>query len=128
MANAVDKQVGSQVRARRQALGMSQSKLADAVGLTFQQIQKYEKGANRIGASRLQQFSNILGVPVKFFFQDSSSSPSQRKMKSADPAITHVSEFIASEDGRNFMKAYMKIRDAKLKRAIATFVEELAAS
>jgi len=107
---------------------MSQSKLADAVGLTFQQIQKYEKGANRIGASRLQQFSNILGVPVKFFFQDSSSSPSQRKMKSADPAITHVSEFIASEDGRNFMKAYMKIRDAKLKRAIATFVEELAAS
>ena len=127
MANAVDKQVGSQVRARRQAIGMSQSKLADAVGLTFQQIQKYEKGTNRIGASRLQQFSNILSVPVKFFFEDSSSSPSQRKMKSADPAITHVSEFIASEDGRNLMKAHMKIKDAKLKRAIATFVEELAA-
>lgn len=127
MAHAIDRQVGSQVRARRQALGMSQSKLADAVGLTFQQIQKYEKGANRISASRLQQFYNILGVPVHFFFQDSSSSSSQRKMKSADPAITHVSEFIASEDGQDLMKAYMKIKDVKLRRSIATFVEELAA-
>jgi transcriptional regulator with XRE-family HTH domain len=127
VANNIDKQVGSQVRARRQALGMSQSKLAEAVGLTFQQIQKYEKGANRVSASRLQQFSNILGVQVPFFFQDSPSSSSQRKMKSADPAITHVSEFISSADGQDLMKAYMKIRDAKLKRAIATFVEELAA-
>lgn len=127
MAHAIDKQVGSQVRARRQALGMTQSKLAEAVGLTFQQIQKYEKGANRISASRLQQFSNILTVPVSFFFQDSPSSPLQRKMKSADPAITHVSEFISSADGRDLMKGYMKIRDAKLRRAIATFVEELAA-
>jgi transcriptional regulator with XRE-family HTH domain len=127
VAHNIDKQVGSQVRARRQALGMSQSKLAEAVDLTFQQIQKYEKGANRISASRLQQFSNILGVPVPFFFQDSASSSSQRKMKSADPAITYVSDFISSADGQDLMKAYMKIRDAKLRRAIATFVEEVAA-
>ena len=127
MAHAIDKQVGSQVRSRRLALGMSQSKLADAVGLTFQQIQKYEKGANRISASRLQQFSNILGAPVPFFFPDSPSPSSQRKMKSADPAMTHVSEFISSADGRDLMKAYTKIKDAKLRRGIAVFVEELAA-
>src|SRR5450631_884341 len=127
MAHAIDKQVGSQVRTRRLALGMSQSKLADAVGLTFQQIQKYEKGVNRISASRLQQFSNILRVPVPFFFQDSQSPPSQRKMKSADPAMTYLSEFIASADGRDLMKAYTKIKDAKLRRGIAVLVEELAA-
>ena len=124
MAHAIDKQVGSQVRSRRLALGMSQSKLADAVGLTFQQIQKYEKGANRISASRLQQFSNILGVPVPYFFQD---SPSPRKMKSADPAMALLSEFISSADGRDLMKAYTKIKDAKLRRGIALLVEELGA-
>jgi transcriptional regulator with XRE-family HTH domain len=69
VAHDIDKHVGSQVRACRLARGISQSKLAEAVGLTFQQIQKYEKGANRISASRLQQFSNILGVLVPFFFQ-----------------------------------------------------------
>jgi len=127
MAHAIDKQVGSQVRARRQALGMSQSKLAAAVGLTFQQIQKYETGRNRISASRLHQFSNILGVPVPFFFQDSPRSPSQRKLKPADTAITLLSEFISSADGRNLMKAYTKIKDAKLRRRIAAFIEELAA-
>ena len=128
MAHAIDKQVGSWVRARRQTLGMSQTKLADAVGLTFQQIQKYEKGSNRISASRLHQFSNILGVPVPFFFQVSSSSTSRSKMKSADAAIIHVSEFISSADGRNLMKAYTKIEDSKLRRRIAAFIEELAAS
>ena len=66
--NPIDKHVGSRVRMRRMMLGMSQEKLGDALGLTFQQVQKYEKGTNRIGASRLQQISNILQVPVAFFF------------------------------------------------------------
>jgi len=65
----VDKYVGSRVRMRRKMLGMSQEKLADGLGLTFQQVQKYEKGANRIGASRLQQISHILQIPVPFFFE-----------------------------------------------------------
>jgi transcriptional regulator with XRE-family HTH domain len=115
------------VRACRQAHGISQTKLADAVGLTFQQIQIYEKGSNRISASRLQQFSNILGVPVAFFFNDPPSSASQRKKKSAGPAITHISEFISTVDGRDFMKAYIKLKDAKLRRGIAAYIEELAA-
>ena len=67
--NPIDKHVGSRVRMRRMMLSMSQEKLGDALGLTFQQVQKYEKGTNRIGASRLQQISNILQVPVSFFFE-----------------------------------------------------------
>jgi DNA-binding XRE family transcriptional regulator len=67
--NPVDKHVGSRVRMRRMMLGMSQEKLGDGLGLTFQQVQKYEKGANRIGASRLQHISHILQVPVPFFFE-----------------------------------------------------------
>src|SRR5437764_13078512 len=73
--NPVDKHVGSRVRLRRMMLSMSQEKLGDALGLTFQQVQKYEKGANRIGASRLQQISHILQVPVAFFFEGAPSPP-----------------------------------------------------
>jgi len=127
MPHAIDKQVGGQVRARRQALGMSQTKLADAVGLTFQQIQKYEKGTNRISASRLQQFSNILDMPVSFFFEGGPGASSQRKMKAADQEIIHVSEFITSALGLELIKAFTKIKDAKVRRSIAVFIETLAA-
>ena len=127
MPHAIDKQVGGQVRARRQALGMSQTKLADAVGLTFQQIQKYEKGTNRISASRLQQFSNILDMPVSFFFEGGPGASSQRKMKTADQEIIHVSEFITSALGLELIKAFTKIKDAKVRRSIAVFIETLAA-
>ena len=83
--NQTDKHVGGRVRMGRLKLEMSQSKLGEAVGLTFQQIQKYEKGTNRVGASRLQQFSNILGVPGSFFFEGGSNASSQRKAKAIDP-------------------------------------------
>src|SRR2546429_9554774 len=73
--NRIDKHVGSRVRMRRMMLSMSQEKLGDALGLTFQQVQKYEKGTNRIGASRLQQISLILQVPVSFFFEGAPSPP-----------------------------------------------------
>ena len=124
--NSTDKHVGSQVRMRRVKLGMSQSKLAEAVGLTFQQIQKYEKGANRISASRLQQFANILGVPVPFFFEDAPNASSQRKAKTVDPSIAYVSEFISSSDGLALIKAFMQIKNAKLRRGIANLVEQIA--
>ena len=75
--NPTDKHVGARVRMRRMMLGMSQEKLGDALGLTFQQVQKYEKGANRIGASRLQQISHILQVPVAFFFEGAPNAPGQ---------------------------------------------------
>ena len=124
--NPTDKHVGNCVRERRLALGMSQTKLAEAVGLTFQQIQKYENGANRVSGSRLQQFANILNVPVSFFFEDGPNAPSQRKAKAIDPSISNVSEFISSSDGLALIKACLKIKDTKLRRGIANFVEQIA--
>ena len=83
--NPTDKHVGSRVRMRRMMLGMSQEKLGDALGLTFQQVQKYEKGTNRIGASRLQQISHILQVPVAFFFEGAPNLPGQRRTECGRP-------------------------------------------
>ena len=73
--NPIDAHVGRRVGRRRMALGMSQEKLAAGLGLTFQQIQKYEKGMNRMGSSRLQQAADILGVPVPFFFEGNADGP-----------------------------------------------------
>ena len=124
--NPTDKHVGNRVRERRLALGMSQSKLAEAVDLTFQQIQKYEKGTNRISGSRLQQFANILKVSVPFFFEGGPNAPSQRKAGAIDPSITNVSEFISSKDGLALIKAFRQIKDAKLRRGIVNLVEQIA--
>ena len=126
LPNPTDMHVGNRVRDRRQSLGMSQTKLAEAVGLTFQQIQKYENGANRVSGSRLQQFANILKVSVPFFFEGGPNAPSQRKAKAIDPSISNVSEFISSSDGLALIKAFLKIKDTKLRRGIANFVEQIA--
>jgi len=122
-----DRQVGARLRTRRHELGISQTKLADAVSLTFQQIQKYEKGANRIGASRLQQFANILKVPASYFFENSSFAFSPRK-ENVDASLVHISQFIASAEGRALVKAFGRINDSMLRNAIARFVEQLARS
>ena len=124
--NPTDTHVGNRVRERRLALGMSQTKLAEAVGLTFQQIQKYEKGTNRVSGSRLQQFANILKVSVPFFFEGGPNASSQRKTTAIDPSITNVSEFISSSDGLALIKAFRKIKDAKLRRGIVNLVEQIA--
>ena len=110
------------------ALGKSQSWLADAVGLTFQQIQKYEKGTNRIGSSRLQQFANLLDVPISFFFEGAPGKSSRTKAKVADPLVDGMSKFVSSSDGVALMKAFTHIKDAKLRRGIANLVEQIADS
>src|ERR1039458_9685054 len=110
--NPIDKHVGSRVRMRRLMLGMSQEKLGDALSLTFQQVQKYEKGTNRMGSSRLQQISNILKVPVTFFFE---AVPGQSKLDGKAPSSTYVSDFLATSDGLALTKAFMQIKDAKLQ-------------
>ncbi|MGH6684511.1 MAG: helix-turn-helix domain-containing protein, partial [Pseudolabrys sp.] len=93
-----DTHVGARVRMRRMMLSMSQEKLGDALGLTFQQVQKYEKGTNRIGASRLQAISNILQVPVSFFFEGAPHMPGHSGMGEA-PSPAYVSDFLATSDG-----------------------------
>ncbi len=125
--NPIDKHVGSRVRMRRMMLWMSQEKLGDALGLTFQQVQKYEKGTNRIGASRLQQISGILQVPVAFFFEGAPDVPGTRPQGLMEaPSPAYVSDFLATSDGLALTKAFMRIPDAKLRRRIVDLVEQIA--
>ena len=123
--NPTDKYVGSRVRMRRLMLGMSQEKLGEKLGLTFQQVQKYEKGTNRIGASRLQHISQILKVPVSFFF-DGAVSKQAEDGSSKAPVADYVSEFLSSSDGLALTKAFTNIKDSKLRRRVVDLVEEIA--
>ncbi len=123
--NPVDKHVGSRVRMRRLMLGMSQTKLADGLGLTFQQVQKYEKGANRMGASRLQHISHLLQVPVPFFFEGAPHLSGQPGFGTA-PSPAYVSDFLATTDGLALTKAFMQIMEPTLRRRIVALVEEIA--
>jgi transcriptional regulator with XRE-family HTH domain len=122
--NPVDKYVGSRVRMRRIMLGMSQEKLGEALGLTFQQIQKYEKGTNRVGASRIQQISEILQVPVSFLFEGGPSTTAGVEGEGASP--TYVSDFLATSEGLALTRAFTRISDAKLRRSIVDLVEKIA--
>src|SRR3977135_4071641 len=124
--NPIDKHVGSRVRMRRMMLAMSQEKLGDALSLTFQQVQKYEKGSNRIGASRLQQISQILQVPVAFFFDGAPLMPGRPAGQGEAPSPAYVTDFLATTDGLTLVKAFMRIPSAKLRRRIVDLVEEMA--
>ena len=117
----IDKHVGSRVRLRRTMIGMSQEKLGAALGLTFQQVQKYEKGMNRIGASRLHQIAAALGVGVDFFYEGAPASP-------ADTAASppYVADFLASADGLQLMRAFTRLKDGRVRRRIVDLVAALA--
>ncbi|TAK46664.1 MAG: XRE family transcriptional regulator [Xanthobacteraceae bacterium] len=123
--NPVDKYVGSRVRMRRIMLGMSQEKLGDALGLTFQQVQKYEKGTNRVGASRLQQIAEVLQVPVSFMFEGIPSSNAQGLTEAPSPG--YVSDFLATSEGLALTRAFTRITDSKLRRSIVDLVEQIVA-
>ncbi len=125
--NPIDTHVGSRVRMRRMMLKMSQEKLGDALGLTFQQVQKYEKGTNRVGASRLQHICHILQVPVSFFFEGLSPAPGAPSGMGAAPPPDYVTDFLATRDGLALIKAFTRIKDATLRRRIVGLVEEITA-
>lgn len=127
--NPIDIHVGSRVRFRRMLLGMSQEKLGEKLGLTFQQVQKYEKGINRIGASRLFDLAQVLGVSVQFFYEEApSSEPHQlAPAGSAEKNDEHsIVEFLRSRDGLELNRAFVRISDAKARRAIVELVRSLA--
>jgi transcriptional regulator with XRE-family HTH domain len=124
--NPTDKYVGSRVRMRRMMLGMSQEKLGDALDLTFQQIQKYEKGANRIGASRLQQIATILQVPVSFFFEGAPASPGAAGGFAEVDTSDFSTTLLSTSDGLALAKAFMRIENRRLRRRIVDLVEEMA--
>ncbi|GAC1339674.1 MAG: helix-turn-helix domain-containing protein [Beijerinckiaceae bacterium] len=123
--NFVDRHVGSRVRLRRMLLGLSQEKLGDALGLTFQQVQKYEKGTNRIGASRLQQIANFLKVEVAFFFEGVSGQGAPAG-GFAEEGTAFVMEFLNSNEGLQLNRAFARIKDARVKRRIIALVNALA--
>jgi len=127
--NPIDKHVGSRVRMRRMMLGMSQEKLGNALGLTFQQVQKYEKGTNRIGASRLQQISNTLQVPVSFFFDDVDPvrAPAIPGGFAEPPAEAFDSDPMHRRETIELVDAYYAIDDAAVRRRLLELARALAA-
>lgn len=124
-AEPVDIHVGNRIRLRRLLLDMNQETLADAVGITFQQLQKYEKGVNRISASRLQSVSRALGVPIQFFFDDAPGTDLNGQRP--DSSRSAVLALLGSEEGVELFRAFEKIKDPKLKRAIVAHVRALSA-
>ena len=124
--NPIDIHVGSRIRLRRNMISMSQEKLGEALGITFQQIQKYEKGTNRVGASRLQQISQVLGVPVSFFFEDApGDAPPQGGMAEANSSA-YVVDFLSSSEGLQLNRSFARISDPKVRRKIIELVRTLA--
>lgn len=130
--NPVDIHVGSRVRLRRTLLGLSQEKLADAIGLTFQQVQKYERGANRIGASRLFELSRVLDVPVTYFFEDMApdlaSRSGARAAGMAEAQAPYESDTLARRETLELVRAYYRIEDPHVRKKVAELVKTMAAT
>ncbi|MEQ8823567.1 MAG: helix-turn-helix transcriptional regulator [Filomicrobium sp.] len=129
--NPMDIHVGSRVRLRRMLLGMSQEKLGDQLGLTFQQVQKYEKGINRIGASRLYDLSKTLGVPIAYFYEEApipalGMAEDQEEYGDKKPSDDGVYEFLSTREGLELNKAFVKISDPRVRRTIVDLVRNLA--
>ena len=123
--NPIDRHVGSRVRMRRVLLGMSQEKLGEALSLTFQQVQKYEKGTNRIGASRLQQISKALSVPPSFFF-DGMPNDTPATGFAEETSSSYVVDFLSTTEGIQLNKAFARIRDARVRKRIIDLVVAVA--
>jgi len=130
--DAVDVHVGARIRLRRTLLGLSQEKLGVAVGLTFQQIQKYERGANRVSASRLWQFSQILDVPVSFFFDDLPPELAARAgvapQSTATAPVSNDEAILFKRETLELLRAYYRITDPALRRRLYDMTKAIGAS
>ncbi|TKT75107.1 helix-turn-helix domain-containing protein [Aquamicrobium sp. LC103] len=125
--NPIDIHVGGRIRLRRNMLGMSQEKLGESLGITFQQVQKYEKGTNRVGASRLQSAAAVLGVPVSFFFEDAPGQEGTPQGGFAEESsANYVVDFLSSSEGLQLNRAFVKISDPKIRRKVIDLVKALA--
>src|SRR3954471_1755176 len=123
--NPVDRHVGSRVRMRRMLIGMSQEKLGAALGITFQQIQKHEKGTNRIGASRLHQIARVLGVPIEFFYEGAPQMEGAAGL-GENPSPSYVADFLSTAEGIELMKAFISVEDRRVRRRLVDLVRALA--
>jgi transcriptional regulator with XRE-family HTH domain len=120
--NPVDVHVGGRVRMRRIEIKMTQETLGDHIGLTFQQIQKYEKGMNRIGASRIQQIARVLKVPASYFFEDAPGGGEDDGQTMTGGFL----EFLGTRDGQTLIESFSKISDAELRRSVVNLVQRMA--
>jgi transcriptional regulator with XRE-family HTH domain len=120
-----DVHVGARIRLQRNLIGMSQEKLAEGLGVTFQQVQKYEKGTNRVGASRLQRISEVLGVPISFFFTD---APSKTIPAIGGEGVEEALHFLSTTEGLALNRAFASVRDDKVRRRIVDLVKSLVAA
>jgi transcriptional regulator with XRE-family HTH domain len=127
-SNIVDVYVGARLRMRRTMLGMSQSRLGELLGVTFQQVQKYEKGSNRISASRLQHTARVLEVPPGYFFEGAPAQSAELGFAEAAPQQSYVVDFLASTEGLQLNRAFLRVRDPRVRRRIVDLVISLAAA
>jgi len=121
--NPVDVYVGQRVRMRRIEINMSQEFLGEQIGLTFQQIQKYEKGTNRIGASRIQQIGKVLEVPANFFFEGAPGGWEGESSSQTSPALL---ELLGTREGQILINSFVRIRDAEIRRSFVSLIEKAA--
>jgi transcriptional regulator with XRE-family HTH domain len=123
---AVDTHIGQKIRARRNLLGLSQTELADTAGITFQQVQKYEKGTNRVGASRLQQFSEALGVPPSYFFEGAPTvgkkMPAPKEGELPEDSIV---SFLGTREGAALARGFLAIKEKKIRQNLIGFIATL---
>lgn len=124
-ATHVDTQVGNRLRLRRMLVGLSQERLGELLGLTFQQVQKYEKGVNRIGAGRLYELAGILGVPVGYFYEGLATRAAGDG-EGGEQSATHLLEFLSGGDGLQLCQAFMRIRDPQVRKRVVDLVKSLA--
>jgi transcriptional regulator with XRE-family HTH domain len=126
-ATSTDKNIGNRVRMRRLELRMSQQTLAKQIGITFQQVQKYENGTNRVAAARLERISEVLDVPIHFFFEaaDKSRQPALKRGPAA--STRRVADFLATPDGHALLSAFKRIKDLDLRRSVVRALDALPA-
>ena len=121
----IDKEIGSRMRMRRMLIGMSQEKLGEMLGLTFQQVQKYEKGANRIRVGRMIDIANVLGVDISYFFEGMTGNKKAPGFTEASQP-PFVSDFMATQEAHQLMRAFARIKNGKTRRAISQLAANLA--
>ena len=129
--NPIDVHVGSRIRLRRTLLGLSQEKLADAIGLTFQQVQKYERGANRVGSSRLFDLSRVLDVPITYFFDEmpttvQDKSPSRLMGLATPPTVEYEPDPMAKRETLELVRAYYRISEPAVRKRLFELIKSIA--
>lgn len=125
-ATAVDTHIGQKLRARRILLGLSQTALADAAGISFQQVQKYEKGSNRVGASRLQQFSEALGVPPSYFFEGVPTVGKKiRAPQDGELPEASIVSFLGTREGAALVRGFLAIKEKPIRQGVVTIIDSL---